>query len=221
MIIVIGRGHSGTSLIAGLLHANGVFMGDKLNKTYDWLGESGRYGEHIARYHDVCRRFNKETTANCSDGFIRLLSDKPSIIDICDVASYLRPILTHSEPCGFKLPESIFILPLLIQLFPDAKYILNSRSLEGNIKKSHTTDNLARWGLWETTPSESWEYQNSLIDYCKDVYDFDHHHVRYDDICIDPHGEVAALGQFIGIDLKENANGFEIRKPGCVLNETL
>lgn len=136
-IIVVGRGHSGTRLIAQLLHQNGVFMGD-VNDSYDLVPADHMY--------DAAKEFGSKCT-QVAPFVWHITTSKPTDSYIDNLYNYLRSLIDHDGMVGWKLPETIFSLPWIIKLLPDAKYIYWHRDPMQIISRWHISDNLNSWGV--------------------------------------------------------------------------
>ena len=166
MIIVTGKGHSGTSMIAGLLKANGVFMGEPLNETLDYLGDDGRNGAALNGYCKACRAYGRGVKW---DGRRWIFHNEPIPDEHAEaVKKYTLPIIEASvntnRPVGYKLPESTLMLPWLVQMYPDATFIHISRNYADNTRISHATDNINLYGVdGPHIPLASWVYHQEIV----------------------------------------------------------
>jgi len=163
MIIVTGKGHAGTSMIAGLLKANGVFMGDPLNRTLDYLGLDGRHGKHLGGYLEACRAYGK--TVRFDKRWWVFSDTQPSPRIRAQIEQYTRPIREHGPRSGYKCPESTLMLPWLVKLYPGATFIHIKRDYAGNTRMPHATDDLKANGVpGPSNPLASWVYHREIVD---------------------------------------------------------
>jgi len=165
MIIVIGRGHSGTRAISHTLYASGVYMGYALNRSGDLIPAHDMY--------DACRVFARYVTW---EGGLNWNWDRAMDAEIPDqfnglLNRYLGDVLTIlSAHKGWKLPETVLALPWIVRRFPDAKYILWTRNPRDCVLGGHKTDDLRDFGIGYPTTEDSrrrraisWKYQYDLV----------------------------------------------------------
>jgi hypothetical protein len=216
VIIVIGRGRSGTRLASRLLYENGVATGKlSLNFGYDMIPPPYRaadlYSRRVVYKGDYVWDF---TEAN--------QSDTPEEFITC-VNSYLSQIKDLPEPKFFKLPETTLCYPWVKAIFPDAAYVYWVRDPRG--AERHNSDRLDLWNHWgidrvalddvlgevglenasrsaprSVVQAMSWKYQYDIVKSVPEPERFIT--VRYEDFCIDHEREVARLAEFLGIELE-------------------
>ena len=124
LVIVIGRGHSGTRAISHTLYASGVHMGRLLNRSGDLMPPAKMYDacRVAARYVDwkggLKWDFSRLINADIPQEFNDLLDD------------FLDPVLTEkTQRRGWKIPETTLVYPWIVRRFPDAKiYLLGAQS---------------------------------------------------------------------------------------------
>jgi hypothetical protein len=165
IITVIGRGHSGTRAMSHTLTASGVFMGEPLNKSGDLIPADDLYEACRVMARNVLHKgglewdFSQLHTMPIDSAFTRL------------VESYLGSVLgSSSDLRGWKLPETTLILPWIVRLFPDIRYIYWMRDPRDSILGAHLTDDLADFGVpYPATDDErlrraiSWRYQYDIM----------------------------------------------------------
>ncbi len=165
MIIVIGRGHSGTRTIAHTLYASGVYMGNQLNPSGDLIPPQDMYDacRIFARYvkwnGDLSWDFDHAQTVEMSSQFTDLLR------------RYLASVLKHrGKHKGWKIPESTLIFPWLARLYPDSHFIFLVRNPRDCILSQHLTDDLCEFGIQHPKTDDtrlrraiSWKYQYDLV----------------------------------------------------------
>lgn len=202
MIIVIGRGHSGTRAISHTLIASGVFMGRVINESGDMLPPEDLY--------DACRVMAKYVVhLGNNEWDFSALHHIPidSAFDFL-VKRYLRHVLARSEPRGWKLPETTLIYPWIVRMFPDAHYIIWVRDPRDCILGAHLTDDLADFGVPYARPPDgdvlmmraiSWKYQRDIIRAtpppARKV------ELRFEDFVLKQEETLARLEAFLGIPL--------------------
>lgn len=164
LVVVIGRGHSGTRAIARTLRESGIFIGSKLNGSEDRIHEGVMYeaarlpGPRVVHVGGSRWDFVELVEGPIPDGF-RGLMDR-----------YVKELLDHKGPAGWKLPETTLVYPWLVRLYPGFKYVHWWRHPRDVVLKSHGTDELGEWGIPWARPGEavtrralSWAYQFQIV----------------------------------------------------------
>ena len=201
MITVIGRGHSGTRAMSHTLTESGVYMGARLNESGDLVPPQDMYEacRVMARYviHEGGMRwdFSRLHTMPIDPAFTRLIE------------SYLSSVLhSDAEHKGWKIPETTLVLPWIVRMFPDAKYIFWIRNPRDCILGPHLTDDLRDFGI-QYPPTEderlrraiSWKYQYDLVKATpKPAHWIE---VRFEDFVLRQDETLARLEEFLGIEL--------------------
>ncbi len=201
LVIVIGRGHSGTRAISRTLSESGVYMGAQLNGSYDLVPAGELYDAcRIAARHVVHRGgtdwdFSPLFDTAVDEAFERL------------VRSYARSVLEHADgPRGWKLPETTLVLPWIVRLFPHAFYISWVRDPRDSIAGEHLTDDLADFGVpYERSDdvremrATSWKYQREIVAATpRPARWID---VRFEDFVLDQEATIERLERFLGFPL--------------------
>ncbi|MGQ9682682.1 MAG: sulfotransferase family protein [Anaerolineae bacterium] len=165
LITIIGRGHSGTRAMSHTLLASGVFMGEPLNRSGDLLPPEAMYEacRVLARYV----RWLGDLRWDWSALFNMPIPDEFAQL----IRTYLRTVLEdQSEHRGWKIPETTLVLPWIVRLFPEAKYIYWVRNPRDCILGRHLTDDLHDFGIDYPATDDvrlrraiSWRYQYDLI----------------------------------------------------------
>lgn len=109
-IIVFNKSHSGSRLLARLLLAHGVFLGTERNESEDALGimdlvrplVEGHYPDYASVMSD-------------GDAQLEALTDMVFGRHLCGIPAGAR--------WGWKLCETLYILPVLTRIFPDAFFV--------------------------------------------------------------------------------------------------
>jgi sulfotransferase family protein len=201
LIIVIGRGHSGTRAISHTLSASGVFMGDPLNESGDLLPPEAMYD--AASLFGPCVRH----TGHLTWDFSRAIGQGVPAEFESLVRQYLTSVLAHDGPHrGWKIPETTLALPWIVRMFPEAKYIYWVRDPRDCILKDHVTDDLARFGV-DYPPTDdvyrcraiSWKYQYELIEATPRPKHWTQ--VRFEDFVLDQQATLDRLGEFLQMPL--------------------
>ena len=200
LIIVIGRGHSGTRTISHTLYASGVYMGRTINPSGDKVPPQDLYEacRVMARYvewqGDLSWNLAPLNTIPIDPEFEKL------------VRSYLADVLDRNGPCGWKLPETTLIFPWIARLFPDAKYIYLVRDPRDCIIGRHLTDDLRDFGVhYPATDDDrerraiSWKYQYEIVKATPRPRNF--LTVRFEDFILKQEATLARLEEYLGIPL--------------------
>ena len=207
-VLFTGRGGSGTRLLSQLAHEAGVFIGDRLNKSGDsteWVRLVYRMVVEAGGGLDLPSgpRYRQEIRATAAE----VLGERPA-----------RP-----SPWGLKLPETMLVLPLLIDAFPLAKVVhLVRHPVSSSLRRTHMTSRLNNpvgavalpaayrysgrdLGLIATDEPYlhnacSWNFQVTRIArYARETLDRDRClELRYEDVCAHPSRAVADLRSFLG-----------------------
>ena len=183
MIIVIGRGHSGTRVMSHTLAASGVFMG-RCNDSGDLVPGDAMYA--------ACWVFAKQRDP---EGFRALIE------------LYLETILdSEAEHKGFKIPEASLVYPWLVRMYPDAYYIHWVRDPRDCILGWHQTDDLSAFGLDFPKYDDirlqrmvSWQYQYGLVMDMPRPRRFIQ--VSFEDFVLQQDRELERLREFLGFEL--------------------
>ena len=201
LIIVIGRGHSGTRLISHTLYASGVYMGKTINASGDKVPPEAMY--------DACRVMAKyvKWQGGLSWDFDELhtMDIDPEFKQLID--TYLSDVLNRRENhSGWKLPETTLVYPWLVRMFPEAKYIHWVRDPRDCILRRHKTDDLRDFGIvYPETEDErkrraiSWKYQYDLMTSTprpKNTIT-----IRFEDAILKQEEALQQLEEFLGIPL--------------------
>jgi hypothetical protein len=201
LITVIGRGHSGTRAISHTLSESGVFMGDQLNGSGDLLPPYDLY--------EACRVFGRYVThlggLQWDFSALHQMPIDPAFTGL--VESFLASVLgSQSEYRGWKLPETTLILPWIVRLFPEVRYIYWTRDPRDSILCSHLTDDLADFGVtYEKTDdlarmrAISWQYQFEIMKQTPSpAHRLD---VRFEDFVLRQRDTLERLEGFLGLPM--------------------
>ncbi len=209
VVIFTGRGGSGTRLLSKLADALGVFIGNHLNKSGDsieWVDLIYRMAVEAGRSQELpsgsaYRRELRERAA-------RILSARRG---------------RAGSPWGLKLPETMLVLPLLVDAFPGARIVhLTRHPVSSSLRRTHMTSRLDNAVGAATLPNAyryshrdagsiatdepylhnacSWNYQvRRVVDYARAALERDRYlEIRYEDLCAAPESVVTAARTFLG-----------------------
>jgi hypothetical protein len=131
-IIVFNKSHSGSRILARLLGNCGVFIGNNLNESED--------------SPDILRLIEPMVERHYPD-YTRLMGEgDPDLVDL--VVSVFE---NHLRDCadgqrwGWKLCETLYILPILSRLFPGARYVHLVRDGRDVSFSDHVSPELPFW----------------------------------------------------------------------------
>jgi Sulfotransferase family len=202
MITIIGRGHSGTRAISHTLYASGVYMGELLNPTGDMVPPDKLY--------DACRIISSyvkwESGLNWRFDALHTMPIPQEFRSL--LFGYLGSLLKrdHLPLRGWKLPETTFVYPWLVRLFPEIKYIFWIRNPRDCLLAEHVTDDLAAFGIPHPETGDprlqravSWKYQYDIVHSTpKPRAWLD---IRFEDFVLRQDETLARLENFLGIRL--------------------
>lgn len=201
LIIVIGRGRSGTRTLSHTLCGSGVFMGKWLNFPGDKIPGDRMYkAARIVAAH-------VDWNGGLSWDFRRLHSMPIGSEFVALVEQYLEDVLSaKTTRAGWKLPETTLAYPWIARLFPQASYVHIVRDPRDCLLRRHQTDNLADWGVRYAEPRgqiekrvASWKYQYEIVKATPTPERFIS--IRYEDIVLDQEATLSRLEEFLGIPL--------------------
>lgn len=199
-VTVIGRGHSGTRSISHTLSQSGVYMGEPLNVSGDLLPPEAMY--------EACRVFAKNVKylGNLKWDFSKALEAEPSAEFVSLIEEYLKTVLAHEGPRGWKIPETTLCYPWILKMFPDIKYIHWVRDPRDCILGGHVTDDLNVFGIDYDKSDDirynravSWYYQRELVRCTPEAKNMIK--VRFEDMVFDRDATLERIEKFLNIPL--------------------
>ncbi len=131
-IIIIGMHRSGTTMITRMLEQLGLFVGNKKEdnneaifffELNDWmLRQSGGNWDNLA---SVRYLLENQEIRNLVIDYLQIILKSPWFINYLGWKNYLRYRSPHkiSIPWGWKDPRNTFLLPIWLDIFPNAKVI--------------------------------------------------------------------------------------------------
>jgi Sulfotransferase family len=195
--VVIGAtGGSGTRVMAQVLQKAGWFMGNRLNPRNE---DSLPIGVFLTKWLKKLKDFpnvDSRTLTRARREFQRM------------VHLHRRGISSPDARWGWKNPRSLWLIPFLVERFPEIKFIHMIRDardmmLSENIyflrQNGHWLLGPDWWRNPEAAQLELWRASNKRAvqfaqHYLKDRY----HLVRYEDLCRKPAETVSAVMTFLG-----------------------
>ena len=151
--IITGSPHSGTSALALLLLKNGISMGTSFNWALDetdihhGIPDTGPFHGII----DIIERYYPDGQHEVTENELLLLQD------------YFHRLLTSKVtqfPWGWKSPYACYIMPLLSQIFPHAKFIQivrDGRDVALSPLPIFPNNNFGKLLYFDRTDIEEWE----------------------------------------------------------------
>ena len=208
-VLFTGRGGSGTRLLSQLALEAGIFIGNRANKSGDsieWRGLIYRMAMEAGGGHDLPSgsRYRQEIRARA------------------------RQILDRGPPresplWGLKLPETMLVLPLLIDAFPQAKVVhLTRHPVSSSLRRTHMTSELTNLVGAVALPAAyryskrdigrmatdepymhnacSWNFQVTRVArYAREALGHGRYlEITYEDMCTQPSRVVAVVRSFLG-----------------------
>jgi len=142
LITIIGRGHGGTRAISHTLMVSNVFMGEPINRSGDLLPPEPMY--------DACRVLAQyvQWQGGLAWDFSALHSMEIPAEFTELIHTYLKTVLRSKDAHrGWKIPETTLVMPWIVRMFPEIKYIYWVRNPRDNILARHITDDLGDFGI--------------------------------------------------------------------------
>lgn len=144
-VIAFNKSHSGSRVVASLLRESGLFIGSELNDSLDAVAMLPMLETLVERFHpDYSRLWQGEV----DPALVRVLAE-----------GFARHLARWAGgPWGWKLCETVYILPVLDYLFPAARYVHTIRDGRDVALSNHVppksrfwqkvyvnTDGVGRW----------------------------------------------------------------------------
>lgn len=212
-IVLIGRGGGGTRLLSELAAGLGVFLGNKLNVSFDsveWV--KSIYGIAI-----------KSCTASAPLDSVQIDQDVRTLHKTAaDILS--KGAQNPSGLWGWKLPETTVIAPRVSLAFPNARFVhLTRHPVASCCRRSHMTSRLDSqlgqavlsaaykhhgrpWSKVETDTvaihnAISWAFQANIAATTLETQVEERYQIslRYEDLCTDPIAAQRTLQKFLGL----------------------
>ncbi len=224
-VVATGRGGSGTRLLSVAVQEHGIFLGNRLNETEDsieWVDLI--YELAIKKLNDILP---------CGTNWRQELIARA--VDIL-----LNGQWKDSQPWGWKLPETMLIMPEVAQAFPDAKILHMVRHpVDTCLRRSHMTSRTQnpigkatllaayRWLNWDRDPKDdseylrntaSWIYQvQRVVQFGRGLESQRYLEIKYEDLCTYPQAVSDKIAVFlckptITTDLKQKIDSTRRRE---------
>jgi hypothetical protein len=208
-VLLTGRGGSGTRLLSQIAAEAGLFIGSRINKSGDsteWVKLLYRMSVESGGQRELPKgsRYREEIQARA--------------------AQFLDQEAARSASLwGFKLPEAMLVLPLLVDAFPHAKVVhLVRHPISSSLRRTHMTSRLNN-PIGAVALPAAYRYANRDVDhiaaddaYLHNAYSWNFQvtrvaryareslsetrylEVAYEDLCTEPSRAVAAVRAFLG-----------------------
>lgn len=147
-VIIFNKSHSGSRLLCRLVEAGGFFMGARLNESHDALEILPLVRHLVERYYPDYRPLWDNHTED--DALVKLARNA--------FDGHLQGAPLDAR-WGWKLCETLYILPLLDFLFPKARYIHLIRDGRDVAFSDHTPPNTPFWQkiYFNTDRLDAWQ----------------------------------------------------------------
>ena len=206
-VLLTGRGGSGTRLLSQIAAEAGIFIG-RLNKTgdsIDWVKLIYRMSVEVGAQPELPSgsRYREDIRARATQ--------------------FLDQDAARDAPrWGLKLPETMLVLPMLIDAFPRAKVVhLIRHPISSSLRRTHMTSRLnnpigavalpaayryANRDLSRIATDDpylhnaySWNFQVTRVaHYAREALGERYLEVAYEDLCTEPSRVVATVRSFLG-----------------------
>lgn len=205
MIIVIGRGHSGTRTIAQTLFTSNVYMGATVNSACDLISPDVDIEELNILLRTIGYNILRRSETEWDFGAPNNMS-VPTRARLI-LGEYLQGVLNHEGLSGFKIPQLTLLYPWLLKLYPDAKYIHMVRDPRDAILGNHGGGgNLGRIGIPDVT-SKNIQYRRAVsYKYHFDIVDQSPRPnnwiaIRFEDFVLRQEQELSKLEDYLDMKL--------------------
>src|SRR5262249_3870986 len=208
VVLFTGRGGSGTRLLSQLAADAGIFIGNQVNQSGDsieWVDLIYRMVVEHGGQHDLPSgsHYRDQIRARAA----QILGDAPR---------------SRSAVWGLKLPETMLVLPLLIDAFPHAKVVhLTRHPVSASLRRTHMTSRLdnvvgtvalpaayryAHRDAGQITTDApylhnayAWHFQvTRVVHYARDVLAAAQYlAIKYEDVCAQPERMFAFLRAYL------------------------
>ena len=205
-VVVMGRGHSGTRVLAWALEALGVSMGTLETKPTGDVQD---------------RRFTRAIKRLAERGLARPALAEPPPAELRRfrraAASYLRWLGRRRDPWGWKFPETYLIGPVVDAVFPRARYIHMVRDGRDLAFREHLTDDSGRRlgrallerldALGEphfVQAALSWDFQvGRFCEFERERLGDRCHRLHFEALCRAPVPAMEAVADFLGVEMSD------------------
>jgi hypothetical protein len=201
LVTIIGRGHSGTSILSRAFVESGIYFGSTLNKHGDTMPPRPMYkasrivSRKVRWKGGMSWDFDRLHTMPIESDFERF------------VDTYLRDVLSSDRPLkGWKLPETTLAYPWIARMFPSAHYVHIVRYPRDGLLRDHPTDDLRKFDVPCPDTDDplaqrltSWKYQHEIVKATPQPERFIS--IRYEDLVLEHETTMQKLEKFLTIPL--------------------
>jgi hypothetical protein len=213
-VVVMGRGHSGTRILAWALVALGLRMGAKPDK-YTGDAQDRRFTGTIKKLAQ--RTLHLPGTAAPSNRDLKLFQQA--------VKRYIRWLGELSPAWGWKFPETYLIGNIVDAVFPRARYIHMIRDGRDLAFKFHLTDDPTRdLGAKllkhldamdranHIQAALSWEFQLKRFENLAARLENRVHTITFEAFCLDPVREMEKTADFLNVPMTNVCRDYLVRE---------
>lgn len=211
-VFVGGVGGSGTRVVTDILMKIGLFMGDNLNSSNDYMELSNL----LPKFRELMQFHGTKSNPEIIDFIHRQIKQvQQSILNA-------KQHQCESKGWGWKVPPNFFILEYLNEHFPDLKYIHVIR--HGlDMAFSSNRNQLFNWGFYFdintkelSLPKASLKYwikaNRFAINLCHKIMPERFFLLYFDNLCLEPRTVVKELSSFLKIEEIDIDNLIELIK---------
>ena len=144
-IIIFNKSHSGSRLLSRLMLASSVYLGAERNESEDAFGLLDLVRPMVERHYP---------------DYSRLMRDGDPVLEPLVNAVLTRHLRDHApgRPWGWKLCETLYVLPVLQRIFPSAHFVHVLRDGRDVAFSDHVAPEEAFWRkvYFDTAEINSW-----------------------------------------------------------------
>ena len=222
-VFATGRGGSGTRLLSMLLQEHGLFLGNRLNESEDSI-------EWVKVLFEVAVRKLTDDASSCSH--------RQEALSRCGESILTKGQWKEGQLWGWKLPETMLVLPEVVQAFPGARFLhLVRHPVDTCLRRTHVTSRpnnpvgaatlqaAYSWLGWSRNPGDdddymrntaSWVYQvHHAVKFGRGLGSNRYLELRFEDICADAQTVSDTIAEFLDIPVTISAVGSRIDGKRC------
>ena len=205
-VVAVGRGGSGTRLLSIALQEHGLFLGNRLNESEDST-------EWVDLIYELAIKKLTDTLPSRAQWHQQLIARAEHILG--------QGQWMETQAWGWKLPETMLIVPEVAYAFADAKIIhLVRHPLDTCLRRTHMTSRMNNsigeatllgaylWLNWDRDPRDdddylrnaaSWVFQvDQVIQFGKRLETTRYLEINYEDLCANPQAVSDRIAAFLG-----------------------
>lgn len=204
-IVATGRGGSGTRLLSLTLREHGLFLGNRLNESEDSV-------EWIDLIYELAIKKLTDKLPPGAHWQQELIARAEHVV--------LKGLWKQTQRWGWKLPETMLILPEVARAFSEAQIIhLVRHPLDTCLRRTHMTSRMDnsigeatllaayQWLNWDRDPRDdedyirnaaSWVYQvDQVVRFSKSLETERYLEIKYEDLCAHPQAVSDTIAAFL------------------------